>query len=219
MQCPHCDSEIDYCPCCGNLLATNPANQSLPKYCRHCGEPIHGINKKYCRRCGTPLSRDAGSPISSSSNQLNPSLQPIFFEDLYPNYFYCASSSCSSQTIFAHIYFESSLHNRQLLVTLEKPSYLIGKVDAERDFFPEIDLSEFDDFGFISRRHARILRQNNQFFIEDIGSVNGTYIYERGKKVRLTVKTPYPLRHGSRIHIGNVIGLFTVARETQSLTE
>ena len=219
MQCPHCATEIDYCPCCGNLLATNPANQSLPKFCRHCGEPIRGVNKKYCRRCGNSLSVAPGVSAFLPPKNLESSPQLGFFEDrnIYPHYLYKSPNSFPSQTIYAHITFESSLHNQQFTVSLDKPSYLIGKLDTDKGIYPEIDLSDFDAFGCISRRHARLIRQGNYFFIEDLGSANGTTVYEKGKKVRLSVNTPFPLHHGSRIQIGNVIGIFSVARGTQSL--
>jgi serine phosphatase RsbU (regulator of sigma subunit) len=38
----------------------------------------------------------------------------------------------------------------------------------------------------ISRRHARILREGTQFFVEDLGSSNGTYINDR----KITARTP-----------------------------
>ena len=33
----------------------------------------------------------------------------------------------------------------------------------------------------ISRRHAEIIRQGNDYFVRDLGSVNGTYIVGRGR--------------------------------------
>src|SRR5881394_1981597 len=38
----------------------------------------------------------------------------------------------------------------------------------------------------ISRKHARILRQGTQFFVEDLGSSNGTYINDR----KIAARTP-----------------------------
>jgi FHA domain len=221
MQCPHCATEIDYCPCCGNLLATNPAKQSLPKYCRHCGEPIRGVNKKYCRRCGSALSPEAGMSSFLLPNKPESSRQPEYVEEssIFPHFLFVSPTALPSQTIYAQIVFESSLHNQQLAVSLDKPSYLIGKLDTDKGIYPEIDLSDLDAFGCISRRQARLFRQGNYFYIEDLGSANGTTVYEKGKKVRLSVNAPYPLHHGSRIQIGNVIGIFSVARGTQSLKE
>ena len=49
----------------------------------------------------------------------------------------------------------------------------IGRWDADSGIFPDIDLDEDDPEAKISRRHARIVNHNGQFFIEDLGSTNG----------------------------------------------
>jgi FHA domain len=76
---------------------------------------------------------------------------------------------------------------------------IIGRIDPRRGILPAIDLSRYDPAARISRRHARITTRSGQFFIEDLGSANGTII--NGSK-RLKPQEPYPLSNGDVIKIG-----------------
>ncbi len=55
----------------------------------------------------------------------------------------------------------------------QKPSVLIGR-SKDADFI-------INDFS-VSRRHAKITRENGRFFIEDLGSKNGTFV--NGKRIK-----------------------------------
>lgn len=75
----------------------------------------------------------------------------------------------------------------------------IGRVDPHRGIRPDIDLSKFDPASRISRRHARITSRGGQFYIEDLGSANGTIVNGR---TRLKPQEPYPLVNGDVLKIG-----------------
>jgi len=62
---------------------------------------------------------------------------------------------------------------------------------------PECTLVLDDDFA--SGRHARIYRKDDGWFVEDLGSTNGTYL----GAARLT--EPMPLEVGSTLRIGKTI--------------
>jgi len=87
------------------------------------------------------------------------------------------------------------------------PESLLGRWDADRGIFPEIDLDEDDPEAKVSRRHARISYREGQFFIEDLGSTNGTFI-NRG--ARLVPGTPYPIRSGDEIIVGKTFLRFVI---------
>ena len=74
-----------------------------------------------------------------------------------------------------------------------------GRVDPHRGIRPDVDLSKYDPASRISRRHARITSRGAQFFIEDLGSANGTVV--NGQK-RLQPQEPYPLNNGDVVKIG-----------------
>jgi serine/threonine-protein kinase len=87
--------------------------------------------------------------------------------------------------------------------TIDKESVLIGRTDPHTGIFPEIDLTMYDPETKVSRRHARIYRQGEQFLIEDLGSVNGTIVNSvNGGSVRLNTKSPRVLSAGDEVKLG-----------------
>ena len=62
----------------------------------------------------------------------------------------------------------------------------------------------------VSRRHARVIFRNEEYFVEDLGSTNGTYV--NGIK---TVKCI--LRNSDQINIGGVKILFTEDKTPQKI--
>lgn len=83
-----------------------------------------------------------------------------------------------------------------------KEVILIGRSDVAGGIFPEVDLTP--DNGYlagVSRRHARIIRRGNEFYLEDLGSLNGTFL----NRDRLTAHVPVPFRDGDEIRLGNLV--------------
>jgi hypothetical protein len=85
----------------------------------------------------------------------------------------------------------------------------IGRWDADSGIFPDIDLDEDDPEAKISRRHARIIKHNGQFLIEDLGSTNGTFI-NRGR--RLLPGKRHVLQHGDEVIIGKTFLKFQILK-------
>jgi hypothetical protein len=73
-----------------------------------------------------------------------------------------------------------------LVVRLENTSVLIGRASRSRNITPDIDLSS--DNG-ISRRHAQLTTDGSRWWVEDLGSSNGTYV---GGNVGALPTTPVP---------------------------
>lgn len=55
------------------------------------------------------------------------------------------------------------------------------------------------DDDYVSTRHARIVSSNDQWFVEDLGSTNGTYLGSQ----RIT--QPVPIGLGTQVRIGKTI--------------
>jgi len=85
----------------------------------------------------------------------------------------------------------------------------IGRWDADGGIFPDVDLDADDPEAKVSRRHARILRRNAQYFIEDLGSTNGTFV-NRGR--RLLPGDRQQLRDGDELIIGKTFLRFDILR-------
>jgi len=82
---------------------------------------------------------------------------------------------------------------------LESGQNFIGRWDPETGSFPEVDLEQDDPEAKISRKHALIIIENGKITIEDIGSLNGTYV-NRGN--RLIPGTPLEIKAGDEVIIG-----------------
>ncbi|HEV2801455.1 MAG TPA: FHA domain-containing protein [Pyrinomonadaceae bacterium] len=85
----------------------------------------------------------------------------------------------------------------------------IGRWDADSGIFPDVDLDSDDPEAKVSRRHARITRRGGQYYIEDLGSTNGTFI-NRGR--RLLPGDRQPLHDGDEIIIGKTFLRFHVTK-------
>jgi hypothetical protein len=83
----------------------------------------------------------------------------------------------------------------------------IGRWDADSGIFPDVDLDQDDPEAKVSRRHARIVNQNGQYFIEDLGSTNGTFV-NRGR--RLLPGHRHLLQSGDEIIVGKTFLKFHI---------
>jgi hypothetical protein len=85
----------------------------------------------------------------------------------------------------------------------------IGRWDADGGIFPDVDLDTDDPEAKVSRRHARITLNNGQYFLEDLGSTNGTFI-NRGK--RLAPGQRQALCDGDEIIVGKTFLRFHIVK-------
>ena len=78
----------------------------------------------------------------------------------------------------------------------------IGRLDPASASFPDVDLT--GDGGLekgVSRRHAKITRRGSEVFIEDLGSINGTFLNRK----KLTPYLPQTLSNGDELQLGKLI--------------
>jgi hypothetical protein len=55
------------------------------------------------------------------------------------------------------------------------------------------------DDTYVSQLHARVFRRDGQFYVEDLGSTNGTFLN------RKKVTSPIAIRKGDRLQIGKTV--------------
>lgn len=90
--------------------------------------------------------------------------------------------------------------NQSIEVTLDK-KLIIGRCDPTNQVFPEIDLAAYGGLERgVSRRHARLSSRRGLIIIEDLASINGTYL--NGK--RLTPYLPEIVHDGDQLQIGGL---------------
>lgn len=150
------------------------ANQSV--FCGFCGQRIVATDL-FCAFCG--------------------SKQPIAQQGVH-------SEIYSRGLGTAKLLIEGTSELDAPVFTLEKLENLVGRRDPQSNIFPEIDLSKYDPQTKISRRHARIWRDGENFLIEDLGSSNGTILIAGYQDmVRLQPRQPHVLGSGDRLRLGD----------------
>jgi outer membrane biosynthesis protein TonB len=78
---------------------------------------------------------------------------------------------------------------------------LIGREDPVSGIFPDLDLTPHGgDEGGVSRQHARLFVQDDNYSIEDLDSTNFTFV----NKQKLAPKTRQPVGDGDEIRLGRV---------------
>jgi hypothetical protein len=93
--------------------------------------------------------------------------------------------------------------------TLSADESQIGRWDADGGIFPDVDLDSDDPEAKVSRRHARITVNDGKYFLEDLGSTNGTFV-NRGK--RLPPGERHQLKDGDEIIVGKTFLRFQLVR-------
>ncbi len=88
---------------------------------------------------------------------------------------------------------------------VEKDVALVGRASPSDGIEPDVDLAEVDPNRLVSRRHAFILRRRGGFVIEDLESVNGTYL--NGIQ-RLQPHAQTLLRDGDQVSFGETRAIF-----------
>ncbi len=182
--CPegHQSTATDYCDVCGLALDAGAAapgpTPAIPDpasaTCPHCAAP-NPPNALFCEACGYDFTTGSlpRSPSPSQPDPPQPSPGPA------------NPSPAPSERWVAEIWIDPEWYADQMstdplpspglpaVVALRHTSILIGRVSRSRGISPDIDLSS--DNG-ISRRHAQLTTDGKRWFVEDLGSSNGTYV-------------------------------------------
>jgi len=94
------------------------------------------------------------------------------------------------------------ISNTEIPLPAGKNELLIGRVDPEKGLYPDVDLTPFGgDRAGVSRTHARLSIKESQLFIEDLNSLNYTFV----NKQRLDGGQLYPVNDGDEIRFGGVV--------------
>ncbi len=77
----------------------------------------------------------------------------------------------------------------------------VGRRDPVTGIYPDVDLSPVDSQRSISRRHGKIFRRGDKYFLsEEIGTMNGTFV--NGE--RLETGVPVEVKPGDELRFGVV---------------
>ena len=77
----------------------------------------------------------------------------------------------------------------------------IGRADPVTGILPDVDLTAVDTNRSVSRRHAKIIKSGSEYFVlEEVGTVNGTYVNDQ----RIPTGVPVTIHNGDLVKIGLV---------------
>jgi pSer/pThr/pTyr-binding forkhead associated (FHA) protein len=94
---------------------------------------------------------------------------------------------------------------RLLLFSGDQIEVVVGRSDALSGVAPDLDLEPYaGELAGLSRRHARFSWRDKVCWIEDLNSVNWTYLNNQ----RLPPARPTPLNDGDLLRLGNVLLTF-----------
>ncbi|SRR5579872_880102 len=99
---------------------------------------------------------------------------------------------------------------------VEKDVALIGRSSPADGVVPDVDFTDVDPNRLVSRRHAFILRKRGGFVVEDLESVNGTYL--NGVQ-RLQPHAQTLLRDGDQLTFGEVRCIFWTEAQSGGTVE
>lgn len=213
MKCPagHDSKATDYCDVCGVAMppggAATPAAPTTPSApaateCPNCAA-ANSKDALFCEACGYDFTtgsmpRRAEPPdtvpdLTGGTGNISPALSTAWVAEVWidPDWYADQEST-------------DPLPSPGLpdVVPLKNTSILIGRASKSRNITPDIDLSS--DTG-ISRRHAQLTTDGSRWWVEDLGSSNGTYV---GGAVDALPKTPVAagqkqeVKTGDRIYLG-----------------
>ena len=157
-ECPYCNAQMNdsavVCPGCGEKVATGQA-----LICPHCGSR-NAPEDYFCGKCGAVL-------IARKTDELLP-----WSHDVAIAAGVAAASSGGPYLILTT--------DNTLLPLPATGEVVIGREDPVSQAYPEIDLASYDAERLgVSRLHARLILAENEAFIEDLGSLNATFVNKR----------------------------------------
>jgi len=189
------------------------------KRCQSCGKG-NPESSRFCDECGARLLNEdihntdlpsahpntAEHPVVQGASVTSIGVPPVI-ENVAAAYKESnGSGSLSPRILRASLMVERGDAAGTEFILDGEESY-IGRWDADNGIFPDVDLDSHDQEAKVSRRHARILRKAGQFFVEDLGSTNGTYV-NRGR--RLIPGNPQSLLDGDEIIVGKTFLRFHI---------
>lgn len=93
---------------------------------------------------------------------------------------------------------------------LKAGDVILGRIDPVDGIHPDVDLTGYRAYDLgVSRKHAVILRENDEYMLEDLGSANGTIVNSEKAEPGVRIL----LREGDTIFLGRLKATFHTLSE------
>jgi pSer/pThr/pTyr-binding forkhead associated (FHA) protein len=152
--------------------------------CGQCGA-VHPPNTLFCDECGNRL---AGSPPADPPPPAAPAQQAETPQAT-------AGDAPLRLSLFAAG--NSPVYDRVL-----DAEAVVGRTDSATRAHPDVDLAPLEGAARgVSRRHARFMREGAKVVLEDLNSLNGTFVGGN----RLPARHAFEIRSGDEVQFGKVV--------------
>lgn len=168
--CPHCSASnpVDalFCEACGYDFTTGSLPRPAEPLAPPAAAPSSGADPAPAATPSAPAAPAAPARPAAPAGDLNPAPPPAeaWVAEIWIDPDWYADQKSTEQLPSPGL---------PTVVPLRHRSVLIGRASRSRGISPDIDLSS--DNG-ISRRHAQLTTDGTRWFVEDLGSSNGTYV-------------------------------------------
>jgi hypothetical protein len=178
------------CPVCGSAALPGEA------FCDNCGAALLA-----------PTSYAAPQQVPSSSQSASSSRQV----GAPPSYSSAPMGSSYSSAPARQVTASLVVTSPPPPATIQIPNraeLIVGRSDPQSNSYPDVDLGPYGglDLG-VSRRHFRITRNGEHFYLEDLQAMNGSIVNGQ----RIPPYTLHPLRSGDRISLGKMELVFELS--------
>ncbi|WP_020145180.1 FHA domain-containing protein [Terracoccus sp. 273MFTsu3.1] len=169
LVCPNCQTENPdgalFCEACGYDFTTGamPRDPSAgPDDLEDTAPDGEAVDPAAAGSAGAPAVTGAGAGAGAGEEQASTSFEWLAEVWVDPDWYQTqeAEDPCPSPGL-------------PTIMPLRHRSVLLGRVSTSKNTNPEIDLSS--DPG-VSRRHAQLTTDGSRWFVEDLGSSNGTFV-------------------------------------------
>lgn len=163
--CPNCSAinpeNALFCEACGYDFTTGQAPRPTTPSVLDLGGPVPGDGGTSIDS-GSPT--DLDPPTAESQHSVAPPLADAWVAEVWIDPDWYADQDSSDPLPSAGV---------PVVVPLRTTSILVGRTSRSRNIHPDIDLTT--DNG-ISRRHCQLTTDGTRWWVEDLGSSNGTYV-------------------------------------------
>jgi predicted component of type VI protein secretion system len=163
--------------------------------CPQCSTPLPA-GAVFCDNCGAPVEQAAQQQYQQPAQQQYQQPAQQQYQQPGPQ----AVSGASPRLVM-------QASGTQIPLPPGKMEYLVGREDPVSNTFPDVDMSlHGGDEGGVSRRHARLYQQGGQWFVEDYGSTNFTFVNNQ----KVLPNAPLPVQDGAELRFGRIKVTFHV---------
>lgn len=176
--------------------------------CTQCGAALE-LGSAYCDQCGAPIGARGGQLSDDVPTQVP---EPVASGQPYPGSSTMRVGALDWDALVPPA--PAPAVTGRLIVQATgailplppgKIELLIGREDPVNGVFPDIDLTDHGgDEGGVSRKHARLTVQGGRVDVEDLNSVNATFL----NGVRLVFGEQRALSDGDELRLGRVALVF-----------